>query len=45
MNYCETRNILCPYALSDIGRVASLPCIATQKQCDNWREEVKNEKA
>jgi len=37
MNNCETYNILCPYALSDIGRSASLPCFGTQEQCNKWR--------
>jgi len=41
MNKCRSYKILCPYALDEIGRSASLPCVGTQEQCDKWREEYK----
>ena len=38
MNSCNNYNISCPYALSrGAAENASLPCFATQEQCDNWR--------
>ena len=41
MNKCYSYNILYPYALGDIGRSASLPCVGAQEQCDKWRTEYK----
>lgn len=43
MNQCDSRNIECPYALSDIGKeMAGLPCIGTQEQCDKWQARRNN---
>lgn len=41
MNECKYYNIECPFALLS---EMSLPCFATQKQCDTFREKNKRRK-
>lgn len=38
MDICETYKISCPYALNEFTKeYASLPCIGTQEQCNQYR--------
>lgn len=38
MNYCKNFDIYCQFALSDNGII---PCIGTQKQCNEFRSSTK----
>jgi hypothetical protein len=40
MNICQSYHISCPYALS--GSWDGLPCIGSQKQCDDWRRKYQD---